>query len=221
VSCVQGGRYRRRMSIARNPSGSCSGRAVSIRCGDAVTDPGKALRDAGRDGVTILIVSPSCWASPGLATALAAGRGFQAMISAGFSNIVLNNLIKMAILPVSLMPAAVAKVADRVESDPDIVLRIDLGRGDVRAREEVLARFDIHSEPDLMARRLLMAQRLLRSASLPTDVKMRLQRRLLAICDAMKAPGADNERSAWRLDLLLTELSSIGQPTGNRARRTP
>jgi hypothetical protein len=40
---------------------------------------------------------------------------------------------------------------------------------------------------------------------------MRLQRRLVAICDAMKAPGADAVRSARRLELLLTELAMAGQ----------
>jgi hypothetical protein len=107
---------------------------------------------------------------------------------------------------------------------------VDVGRGDVRARGELLARSEIglqagprpaddtDSGPDslgrggeTMARRLLVAQRLLGSASLPGDARMRLQRRLAAICDAMKAPGADALRCARRLDRLLTELARSGQ----------
>ncbi len=64
---------------------------------------------------------------------------------------------------------------------------------------------------DTMAHRLLTAQRLLGSASLPGDVRIRWRRRLLAICDAMKAPGADALRCARRLDRLLAELAGAGQ----------
>jgi hypothetical protein len=231
------GRYRRSMTVSFGGSrfGSCSGRAVSIRCGDAATDPWNVTREAACDGATILVVSPGCWSRPGLATALAAGHGFQVMISAEFNTIIHNKLISTSILPVSLDSETIAKVADTVESDPGIVLTVDVDRGDVRAGGVLLARFDIHTEPDLpaaepagegdMAGRLLMAQRLLGSASLPSDVRMRLQRRLVAICDAMKAPGADDVRSARRLDLLLTELTGTGRPgraqTPTSAMQTP
>ena len=40
---------------------------------------------------------------------------------------------------------------------------------------------------------------------------MRLQRSLVAICDAMKAPGADAARAARRLDRLLAELARNAQ----------
>jgi hypothetical protein len=222
-------------SIGRSRPGSCSGRAVSIRRGDAAADPGNVLREAGRNGATILVVRPACWSRPGLAIALEAGRGFQVMISAGFSNIIHNILIEAGIFPVGLSRETIAKVADRVESDPGIVLTVDVDRGFVRAAGELLARFDIHTEADRrtpepagegdMPGRLLMAQRLLGSASLPADVRIRLQRRLVAICDAMKAPGADDVRSARRLDLLLTELARAGQPgpaqTQSSAMQTP
>ena len=72
------------------------------------------------------------------------------------------------------------------------------------------------SGAETMAGRLLMAQRLLDSASLTGDVRMRLQRRLVAICDAMKAPGADAARSARRLDRLLAELAGTGPRGGRR-----
>lgn len=219
-------RYGRGMvaSIGGGGFASCTGRAVSIRCGDASTDLGNVLREAGRDGATILVVSPGCWSRPGLAIAMTAGYGFQVMISAGYGNIVRNRLISAAILPVCLATEIIAKVADRVESDPAIVLTVDAERGDVRAGGELLARFDISFSParggETMAGRLLMAQRLLGSAGLPSDVRIRLQRRLVAICDAMKAPDADDVRGARRLDLLLTELARTRQPA-IRARRAP
>ncbi len=224
---------------------SCTGHAVSIRLGDAVTDLRNVLREAGHGGATILIVSPGCWSSPEPSIATVARYRFQVVISGGFNNIVYNSLINASILHVSLAPEAIAKVQDTVESDPGIVLTVDVGRGDVRARGELLARFEIglqagqpptepaddtDSKPDslagggeTMARRLLMAQRLLGSASLPGEVRMRLQRRLVAICDAMKAPGADALRCARRLDRLLTEFARTGQASlaqapGSRAR---
>jgi hypothetical protein len=220
------------MSIGGCRFVSCTGRAVSIRRGDAVTDLRNVLREARHGGATILIASPGCWSSPEPSIAMVARYGFQAVIG-GFSNIIHNSLINTGILPVSLAPEAIAKVQDTVESDPGIVLTVDVGRGDVRARGELLARFEIDlqagprptepaddtdSEPDslahdgeTMARRLLMAQRLLGSASLSGEVRMRWQRRLVAICDAMKAPGADALRCARRLDRLLTELARTGQ----------
>ena len=68
-----------------------------------------------------------------------------------------------------------------------------------------------------MARRLHMAQRLLGSAALAGDARIRLQRRLVAICDALKAPGADVARSAWRLDLLLADLARTWSGRGGAA----
>jgi 3-isopropylmalate dehydratase small subunit len=218
------------VSFGGSRFGSCSGRAVSIRCDDAAADPSNVMRETGRNGATILVVSPRCWSRPGLAIALAAGHGFQVVISGTFNTIVFNNLISAAILPVSLDSETIAKVADAVESDPEIVLTVDLNRGDVRAGDELLALFDIHTAPDEwaaepsgegdMAGRLLMAQRLLGSARLPSDVRMRLQRRLVAICDAMKAPGADDVRGARRLDLLLAELTGTGRPGPEQTQRS-
>ena len=221
------------VSIGGSEFVSCAGRAVSIRRGDAVTDLRNVLREAGHGGATILVASPGCWSSPEPSIATVARYRFQVVISGGFNNIVYNSLINASILHVSLAPEAIAKVQDTVESDPGIVLTVDAGRGDVRARGELLARFEIglqagqpptepaddtDSQPDslagggeTMARRLLMAQRLLGSASLPGEVRMRLQRRLVAICDAMKAPGADVLRCARRLDRFLTELARTGQ----------
>ena len=209
-------------SIGR--SGICTGRAVSVR---QVTDlPGRA--DA-----TILIASPGCLLSPEHTIAMITRCGFQVVISAGFSHIICNSLIKVAILPAALPAKAVANLQDTVESDPGIVLSVDADRGELRARGALLARFEIPGPrpartadetnsrargSEAMARRLLMAQRLLGSASLPGEVRMRFQRRLVAICDAMKAPGADVDRGARRLDRLLFELARMGQPGLTQAR---
>lgn len=233
------------VSIGGREFASCTGRAVSIRSGDPGTDLGNVLREAGRAGATILIASRGCWSSREPAIAVPAGHGFEVVISARFSDAIRNKLISAAIFPVSLAPETIAKIQDTVESDPGIELTVDAGRGEVRARGELLARFDIHRqagprppEPagqtdiqsdsgdrggETMAGRLLMAQRLLGSASLSAEARMRLQRRLVAICDAMKAPGADALRCARRLDLLLTEFARTGQPGLARApgSRTP
>jgi hypothetical protein len=64
-----------------------------------------------------------------------------------------------------------------------------------------------------------MVQRLLGSADLVDDERLRLQRRFAAICDAMKAPGADTARGAWRLERFLADLA--GNPvTDEPADRT-
>lgn len=221
------GRYRRTMAAGIGGSGICTGGAVSVRHEDEVTD----LPD--RPGATILIASQGCWSSPEHAIAMIIACGFQVVISPGLSYIIYNSLIKAAILPLALPAKTVAKLQDTVESDPGIALTVDVGRGELLARGALLARFEIpgprSARPadeansgarggEAMARRLLMAQRLLGSASLPGEVRMRFQRRLVAICDAMKAPGADAGRGARRLDRLLVELVRIGQPGLAQAR---
>jgi hypothetical protein len=59
-----------------------------------------------------------------------------------------------------------------------------------------------------------MVQRLLGSADLAGEDRIGLQRRFAAICDAMKAPGADAARSARRLDRLLADVA--GNPLADR-----
>lgn len=215
------GRYRRTMAASTGGSGICTGRAVSVRHEDEVTDlPGRA-------GATILIASPGCWSSPEHTIAMITACGFRFVISAGLNHIIHNMFVNVSIVPVALPAKTVAKLQDTVESDPGIVLTVDAGRGELRARGALLARFEIPrprpARPaddansragggEAMARRLLMAQRLLGSASLPGEVRVRFQRRLVAICDAMKAPGADAGRGARRLDRLLIELARTGQP---------
>jgi hypothetical protein len=217
------------VSTGGSPLGTCAGRAASIRRCAAVSDLGTLLREAGRAGATILITSPGSWSWPERATAIVARFGFRVVISSGFSEIHRHKLINAGILPVCLATETIAELQDAVESDPGIVLTVDVDSRDVRGREEILARFEIGQGPgprptqpadssdirghdsEAMARQLLMAHRLLCSARLSGDARMRLQRRLVAICDAMKAPGADAVRSARRLELLLTELAMAGQ----------
>jgi hypothetical protein len=194
---------------------SCTGRARSVRRGGAVPGPettpasgaAPASGRADQAGATILIAGPGCWPSAGQATAAVAGRGFKAVISAELDDFLRYNLIKTGIIPVCVDPITVAALQALVESDPEILLTVDIGRGEVRARGELAARFEIDSVADNMAQRLHMAQRLLRSTGPAGDAGIRLQRRLIAICDALKAPGADAARAARRLDLLLADLA--------------
>jgi hypothetical protein len=210
------------MAASMGGSGIHTGRAVSVRHEDELTDlPGRA-------GATILIASPGCWSSPERAIAVITTCGFRVVIWPGLRD----NLTERDILYVALPVKTVTKLQDTVESDPEIVLTVDAGRGELRVRGALFARFEIAlraARPaddtnsrarggEAMARRLLMAQRLLGSASLPGEVRMRFQRRLVAICDAMKAPGADAGRGARRLDRLLIELARAGEPGLARAR---
>ena len=71
-----------------------------------------------------------------------------------------------------------------------------------------MAPFPSSQPGDGMARSLLMAQRLLGSADLADGDRIRLQRRFAAICDAMKAPGADARRIARRLDRFLADVAA-------------
>src|SRR5258706_11683656 len=100
-------RYRRTMtvSIGGREFASCTGRAVSIRYGDPGPDLGNVLREAGRVGATILIASPGCLSSREPAIAVAAGHGFEVVISVPVGDAIRNSLINAAILPVSLSPA--------------------------------------------------------------------------------------------------------------------
>jgi hypothetical protein len=63
-----------------------------------------------------------------------------------------------------------------------------------------------------LAGRLAAVQRTLAGPGLDDEVRARFQRRLTAICDAIKAPGADAGRCARRLDLLLADLPQQSPP---------
>jgi hypothetical protein len=219
---------------AEPPFVSCTGRALSVRRGVAgpvsgavpvsggvpapgtmpasgtVPASGAVPGRADQAGATILIADG--WPSDGQAIAAVAGHGFKAVISAELDDFHRYNLIKTGIIPVCVDPETVAALQALVESDPEILLTVDIGRGEVRARGELAARFEVGSGPDNVARRLHSAHRLLRSAGLAGDAGIRLQRRLIAICDALKVPGADAARAAWRLDLLLADLARTCPP---------
>jgi hypothetical protein len=189
---------------------SCTGRAVSVRRSGAPPAgagwPGSRLRPRQAEA-TILIAGPGCWPSASRAIAAVAGRGFKAVVSAELDDFLRYNLIKTGIVPARVDRETVAALHALVESDPGILLTVDIGRREVRAYGDLATRFGIDDGAEDMARRLQMAQRLLGSAGLAAGTRIRLQRRLIAICDAMKSPAADTARGAWRLDLLLADLA--------------
>ena len=202
-------------AAAGNAPASCTGRARSVRRGGEVpADGSTAAGRPTRSGATILVAGPDGGPLAERVIAAAAGRGLRVLISSELDDFFHYSLIKAAILPVCVDQETAAALQAAVESDPGILLTVDFGRREVRARGFV-ARFEIGGGAENMAERLRIAQRLLGSAALPGDVRTRLQRRLVAICDALKVPGADAARSARRLDLLLADLARscpAGQP---------
>jgi hypothetical protein len=68
-----------------------------------------------------------------------------------------------------------------------------------------------------LAARIRDMHRMLRTSGLPQDISMKLQHKLLKVCDAMKAPEADPARAEGRLDQLQTELQAELQREINRA----
>jgi hypothetical protein len=214
------------LAPAGNAFASCTGRAVPARRGRAAPAAGSTAAGstaAGwpgrpwRAGATILIVGPDGWPSAAGAIAAAAGRGFRILISSELDDFLRYSLIKAAILPVCVDRETVAMLQAEVESDPGILLTVDIGRREVRARGGFLARFEMDGGFADLAERLRIAQRLLGSAALAGDSRIWLQRRLVAICDALKLPGGDVVRIARRLDLLLTDLALTCRAEGGAA----
>lgn len=187
------------LAIASSMAGisfdSCTGRAISIRA-----DLPAAC------GTPIAIADPRGWISAGQgAAATPPGNRPRVVISAGLDEIACYNLIKAGIVAVMLPRKGLDELQEAVESDPAILLTVDIGRHDVRARGRI-ARFEIGGA-DEIAGRLLLAHRLLCSCGLAADDRIRLQRRLVAIGDASKVPGADVARASWRLDRLLADIA--------------
>jgi hypothetical protein len=200
-------------STGEGPFDSWTGRAVSARPGDALAD--------APSGATILIASPGCW--PQVADAsTAAWPGLRVVLTSEPFGAHSHKLINVGILPARTRLQTIAKLQEAVDSDIGILLTVNIYRCDVRARGGVVGRFQpppfwFGQGGDGMARRLLMVQRLLGSADLAGDDSIRFQRRFAAICDAMKAPGADAAHSARRLDRLLADLAGnplADQPAG-------
>jgi hypothetical protein len=195
-------------SAGASPFDSLTGRAVSARDEHASYD---AL---GRPAV--LIVGPGCWSSAALVLNRPGIPGPEVAISAEWPDSHGHNLINAGILLVRLTPQTVAELQSMVNSDRGILLTVDICRQDVRARGRLVGRFEMppfwcDPLPDEMAGRLLLAQRLLGSADLADGDRSRLQRRFAAICDAMKAPGADGPRIARRLDRFLADVGAASQ----------
>jgi hypothetical protein len=192
-------------STGGHPFSSLTGRAVLARrdrdCGDAVGRP------------AILIVGPGCWSSAPLVLNESGRPRPEVVITAEWPDSHGHNPINAGILLVRLPSQTVAELQSMVNSDRGILLTVDIYRGEVRARGRLVGRFEMppfwcDRLPDGMAGRLLMAQRLLGSADLAGGDRVRLQRRFAAICDAMKAPGADGRRIARRLDRFLADVAA-------------
>jgi hypothetical protein len=115
--------------------------------------------------------------------------------------------INTGMLTVLTREQTVAELLEMVDFDPGVLLTVDVYRRDLRARGELIGRFDLS-----MAASLLLAGHLLGSPGLHPDDRIRLQRRFTAICDAMKAQGADEARIAWRLDRLVADIARKYQP---------
>lgn len=198
-------------STGEDPFDSWTGRAVCARPGDSPTDVPA--------GATILIASPGCWPQ-GSGAMAEAWPGLRVVLAAEPFGPRSHKLINTGILPARTRLQTIAELQAAVVYDAGILLTVDIYRCDVRARGGVVGQFQpppfwFGQGGDGMARRLLMAQRLLGSAYLAGDDRIRLQRRFAAICDAMKAPGADAARGARRLDRLVADLA--GNPLADRS----
>ena len=74
------------------------------------------------------------------------------------------------------------------------------------------------ASPEELARRLRDAHRRVRALGLPEEVRHRLSRRLLAICDVSKL---DVQYAAARLSVFLGDLSELESDTPSRRNITP
>ena len=62
---------------------------------------------------------------------------------------------------------------------------------------------------DALAPRLAWARARLAEQDLPTEIRARLQRQFIAVCDSAKVPGADTTACQRRLDGFLAALESV------------
>jgi 3-isopropylmalate/(R)-2-methylmalate dehydratase small subunit len=179
-------------------------------------DPRFVLSRSAYAGATILICGSgsAAWPAHGQEAHALACHGFRVVISAAFGDILYNEMIQASIVPVRLPVNAVDNLLRAVEADPPIPIEVDLARREVSASGKPCWTFEIAeyarqrlmAGTDVLADRLLAAQRSLDSCDLDADQRLRLRRRLMAICDAMKAPGADPNLGKRRLEKLLEEL---------------
>jgi len=72
----------------------------------------------------------------------------------------------------------------------------------------------VSPEPAPLADRIRAAQLRISSLEVPSDVRIHLQRRLIAVCDATKAAGVEPARCERRLSALIAELDGLNTPPG-------
>lgn len=170
---------------------SWTGRAVSAR-----------HAHGSHASATILVVGSGCWAAAGRAMT---GQRFKVLICAQPPGPGADKPINTGILTVLAREQTVAELQEMVEFDSGVLLTVDVYRRDLRARGELIGRFEL--PPLSIAASLLLVGHLLGSPGLHPDDRRRLQRRFTAICDAMKARGADEARIAWRLGRLVADVA--------------
>jgi len=74
------------------------------------------------------------------------------------------------------------------------------------------------SDHDVLAARLHAAWERLAALDLPGEQRGRLQRQLIAICDAMKAPGSSGEICGRRLDGFISALNNaVAEESGYKS----
>jgi hypothetical protein len=67
-----------------------------------------------------------------------------------------------------------------------------------------------------VAAKLAEARRLMATLDLPRPLAARLHRQFIAICDAVKAAGADEASGERRLAAFLATLASVRETTGGQ-----
>jgi 3-isopropylmalate/(R)-2-methylmalate dehydratase small subunit len=88
------------------------------------------LNDERYSGATILVAGPSFGVGSSREHAVWAIQqyGFEAVIAPSFSDIFRNNCTKNGLAPVVLPEAAVTRIWDAIESDPDVDITVDMQR---------------------------------------------------------------------------------------------
>jgi 3-isopropylmalate/(R)-2-methylmalate dehydratase small subunit len=104
-------------------------------------DPSFVLNDPVYAGASILVAGPDFGTGSSREHAVWALQqyGFRVVISARFGDIFRSNATKMGLLPVRLPEAAVARLQDAIEADPDLPCTVDLGEREVRRGDDRLS----------------------------------------------------------------------------------
>ncbi len=202
-------------------------------------DPAAVLAAPGYAGAAVLIATADFTAgATASAGAAVAGCGLAAVIAPEYSPGFCRALTKGDVFPLCLPIGKVTELQDIVEADPWLMLTLHIGNRRVTAADYFSAEFEIagpaaarppgtarqarRAEPGgggdnsfsaaesaRLADRIRAAQLHMSSLDMPADVRISLQRRLLAVCDSMKAAAADPARCARRLASLTAELDRI------------